>query len=150
MIPTTLRLDDGLEGGFDSLLGRLLLGTFGRLGFFALCRGSLGSGGLSLGREFLDTAGGVYKVLFTRVKRVANRAQFHAQILNGRTGRKDVAASAGNGRARVISRMDIDFHTRWPKVSKRWLFVQASIAPLSGNDVDVVRPYTIRCFAMAQ
>lgn len=69
-----------------------------------------GSGGLAAGQEFVDAAEGVDETLFTGKKRMAFGTDIDAQISDGGTDAKTVAAGAGDSRL-VIGRMQIRLHT---------------------------------------
>ena len=89
---------------------RILFGYRARL--FLGCRGfGFGLGvGVFLG-EALDTAGGVYEFLLASKKRVAIRADFHAQhlALDCRASLKSIAAGAVH-RDRMIIGVNTGFH----------------------------------------
>jgi hypothetical protein len=59
--------------------------------------------------EPLDTAGGIYQLLFAGKKRVAFGANFHADILFRGSHLDRVAAGTLDGRLFII-RMDVGFH----------------------------------------
>src|SRR5690606_22738381 len=63
--------------------------------------------------EPVHAAAGVDELLLARKQRMADRADFHAQILLDRSGFKAVSAGAGHRRD-VIFRMNSRFHGRSP------------------------------------
>ena len=79
------------------------------LGLFRACFGCL-SGLFVLAAEALDSAGGVYELLFAGEERVAVRADFQVDIaLMGGSGGKAVPARAHHAYL-VVCGMDIGFH----------------------------------------
>lgn len=59
--------------------------------------------------ELIDTTAGIDKLLRARKERVADRANFHAQVLFDRSRFERIAAGARNGRYMIL-RMNIGFH----------------------------------------
>ena len=64
---------------------------------------------LILLEELLNTSFGVHDLLFSRIERMADRANFHADILTSGTGREGVSTLADDGRVLVV-RMNSCFH----------------------------------------
>jgi len=81
---------------------------FSRL--FNLCRGLNCNGSGRALFEFVDGAGGVQKLLFAGVKRVALAADFRVQRLRGGTGFKSIAAGAGDDNGGIELGMNRGLH----------------------------------------
>ena len=70
----------------------------------------LGGGRSAAGLEFLHAAGSVDNLVVAGIERVALAADFHIELLGGRTERQFSPASTGNDRTGVICRMSISLH----------------------------------------